>query len=312
MAPQLKHLDITADVADILAVIHEEGGVIVENFLSADLRQRLIAELKPHADGFEPGMEGGDIKQMFCGAQTKRFSGLAHRAPSFAEIIDHDLLHAWAETDFANDYWMNTGQAIIIGPDSPAQALHRDVGNWPIMLPLGKDAPEGTLSCMIAITDFTEENGATQVVTGSHRWDDFDREATEEDITQAVMPAGSALLYSGKTIHGGGENRSRDDWRFGIQFSFALAQLTPEEAHTVTVPWDVAKNFPERVQHMLGYYSHRSFMPDWPILWTYDYRDVRESLSPAPTGNYVSAGAKKLATFEEMMADLSEQAPAAE
>ncbi len=300
MAAQLKHLDITDDVADILEIIHEDGGVIVENFLSSDLRDRLVAELKPHADGFEPGMEGGDIKQMFCGAHTKRFTGLARRAPSFAEVIDHDLLHVWAENDFANDYWMNTGQAIIIGPNSPAQVLHRDAGNWPIMVVQGKDGPEATLSCMMAITDFTEENGATLVVPGSHKWDDFDREATDDEIVSAVMPAGAALLYSGKTIHGGGTNVSQDDWRFGIQFSFALAQLTPEEAHTVTVPWEVAKTFPERVQHMLGYHSHRSFLPDWPVLWTFDYRDVREALSPPRAGRYVSAGARKLASFEDL------------
>ncbi len=299
MAVELKHLNITDDVADILDVIHEDGGVIVENFLSLDLRQRLISELKPHADGFEPGIEGGDIKQMFCGAQTKRFTGLARRAPSFVEVMDHDLLHSWAETDFANDYWINTGQAIIIGPGSEAQALHRDAGNWPVMVALGKDGPEATLSCMLAISDFTQENGATLVVPGSHRWDDFDRQPTEDEIVPAVMPAGSALLYSGKTIHGGGTNVSQDTWRFGIQFSFALAQLTPEEAHTVTVPWEIAKGFPERVQHMLGYCSHRSFLPDWPVLWTYDYRDVREALSPPPSGNYKSAGARKLASFED-------------
>lgn len=294
MTTQLEHFDITDDFAEIIAAIDKDGGVIVENFISEQLWRRLTAELGPHADGFQPGIAGGAIKQMFCGAQTKRFTGLANRAPSFAEVIDHDLLHTWAEHGFRNDYWVNTGQAIIIGPGSPGQALHRDAGNWPIVLATGRDGPEATLSIMLALTDFTEDNGATQVVPGSHRWEDFDRAADDAEVVPAVMSARSALLYTGKTIHGGGRNTSTDQWRFGIHLSFVLAQLTPEEAHTVTVPWEVAQKFPERVQHMLGYYSHRSFLPDWPILWTYDYRDVREVLSPPPAREYVSAGARTL------------------
>lgn len=147
---------------------------------------------------------------------------------------------------------------------------------------------------MLAISDFTAQNGATCVAPGSHKWDDFDRAAGPGDLVQAVMPARSAMLYSGKTVHGGGPNTSQGDWRFGLHMSFVLGQLTPEEASTVTVPWEIAKSLPERVQHMLGYHSHRTALPDFPALWTSDYRDVRESLEPPPLGNYVSAGAKLL------------------
>ncbi len=294
MTQQLRHFDSSAPWADIIAAINKDGAIIVENFIENDLLEILVEELKPHADGFEPGMSGGIIKQMFCGAQTKRFAGLATKAPAFTKLIDHDLLHEWAEQAFENDYWFNTGQAMIIGPGSTEQMLHRDVGNWPVIHDLGKEGPEGTLSVMLAMTDFTEENGATRVVPGSHLWDDFAVEADEKDVVQAVMPAGSALLYTGKAIHGAGANVSNDTWRFGIQMSFILAQLTPEEAHPITIPWGVAQNFTPRVQHMLGYYSHKTFLPDWPVLWTADYRDVRDSLEPKPDTEYVSAGAKHL------------------
>lgn len=297
MTVALKHFDIGDDWQSIFEQIDADGGVIVENFIPDELRLRIIEELKPHADGFDPGVTGGAVKQIFGGFQTKRFTGLPTKSPSFANVIDHDLMHEWAERSFGADYWINTAQAMIVGPDSPAQALHRDVGNWPLMLSFGKDGPEGLVSIMLAISDFTEENGATRVVPGSHRWDDFDApmlHPDEDKITQAVMPAGSALMYTGKTIHGAGENSSKDAWRFGIHMSFNLAQLTPEEALPVTVPWEVAKDFPERVQHMLGYFSHRTFLPDWPILWTADYRDVRDKLQPPASGDYVSPGAKTL------------------
>lgn len=294
MSTQLTRFDIDDDPKQILAQIDRDGGVIVERFIPDELRRRLIKELAPTAEASRPGKGGNEFADQFWGAQTKRFTGLVVRAPSFVEIVDHDLLHQWAEHGFASDYWVNTGQAIIIGPDSPGQLLHRDAGNWPVMLAMGKDGPEATLSIMLALTDFTEENGATRVVPGSHRWADFDVAADPSQAVAAAMPAGSALLYTGKTIHGGGANVSRDSWRFGIHFSFALAQLTPEEASPVTTPWEIAQHFPERVQHMLGFHSHRTFLPDWPVLWTHDYRDVRESLQPTPSGDYVSAGARVL------------------
>ncbi|MEM9650753.1 MAG: phytanoyl-CoA dioxygenase family protein [Actinomycetota bacterium] len=290
----LRRYDITDDPEAIIAGIDADGGVIVENFISPDLRARLAAELDGPASAHVTGSDGGSVKQAFSGAQTKRFTGLATRAPSFAEVIDHDLLHRWAEHGFANDYWINTGQAIIIGPGEPGQYLHRDAGNWPIMVAQGKDGPEAVLSIMLALTDFTEENGATRVVPGSHRWDDYRVEADPARTVPAEMPAGSALMYTGKTIHGGGANTSTDQWRFGIHLGFTLGQLTPEEAHPVTTAWEVAQHFPERVQHMLGYHSHRTFRSDWPILWTSDYRDLRDSLEPAPSGDYRSAGARLL------------------
>ena len=306
MSQDLRRFDITDDQAAILEAIDEDGGVIVHNFVSPDLLARLCRELKPHADGFEPGIDGGAIKQMFSGAQTKRFSGIARRAPSYAEIIDHDLYHAWAARSFKSDYWLNTGQAMIIGPGSPAQFLHRDCANWPV-LRAAKDGPEATVSSMLALTDFTAENGATRVAPGSHRWDDYDRTAQPSDIVQAVMPAGSALLYSGRVIHGAGANATADQWRFGLHTSFVLGQLTPEEASSVTVPWAIAQTFSERVQHMLGYYSHRVSFPDFPSLWTADYREVRASLTPPPSAGYVSAGGQMGAgeRADELLRELS-------
>ena len=295
MTQALPKFDIADDWSNILNVIEEAGGVIVTNFLSEALHAQLIEQLKPHLDGFDPGTsDEGMLKTIFWGDNTIRFSGLARRAPAFAEVIDHDLLHEWAGREFKNDYWLNTGQAMVIGPNSPSQFLHRDAGNWPVMLANGPAGPEATLSTMIAMTDFTLKNGATRVVPGSHKWADFAREANDEDTVQAVMPARSILLYSGKTIHGAGTNHSDNEWRFGIQLSFTLAQLTPEEAHTLTVPWEIAQQFSPRVQHMLGYASHRTFLPDWPVLWTADYNDVRSTLQPPVDEDYVSAGAQHL------------------
>ena len=71
------------------------------------------------------------------------------------------------------------------------------------------------MSTIWAVTDFTKENGATQIVPGSHLWEK-DRIPNEDEIAYAEMEAGSVLLYTGTVLHGGGENTSKNDIRTGV------------------------------------------------------------------------------------------------
>lgn len=286
----LREFDLVAAPETILSAIAEDGGVIVRNFISRELLDRVHQELEEHVDAFEPGLPVKGLKALTTGRKTKRFTGLAARAPSFAEVIDHDLMHAWAAQAMSNDYWMNTGQAMVVGPGSVNQPLHRDCALWPTFAKLGKQGPECIISIMLAIDEFTVENGATRVVPGSHEWADFDQSPRPDQVVSAVMPAGSALMYTGKVIHGAGANRTRDQWRFGIHLSFCRCELTPEEANSHTVPWSVAQSFPPRVQHMLGFYSLRPWGPE-PSLWMADFRELRDKLQPPPKTAYLSAAA---------------------
>jgi ectoine hydroxylase-related dioxygenase (phytanoyl-CoA dioxygenase family) len=192
---------------------------------------------------------------IFHGRNTKRLCGLAARSPSFVEVLLEPLPLAVADHFLlpnCGEYWLNTGQLMIVGPGEPAQFLHRDEANWP-HFPWG--GFELTVSCMFAMRDFTEENGATLVVPGSHRWKDAQRQPELSEIRSAVMPAGSALLYTGKLIHGAGENRS-DEWRYGMHLSFVVGWLRPEENHYLAVPLETARTLPKRARELLGYASY--------------------------------------------------------
>ncbi|MDC0996968.1 HupE/UreJ family protein, partial [Pseudomonadales bacterium] len=102
-----------------------------------------------------------------------------------------------------------------------------------------------------AITDFTEENGATQVVPGSTTWPD-DRKAKPEEICQATMSAGSVLLYSGSVFHSGGENKSSSD-RIGANLTYTLGWLRQEENQYLSCPPELVREYPTELQDMLGY-----------------------------------------------------------
>jgi ectoine hydroxylase-related dioxygenase (phytanoyl-CoA dioxygenase family) len=272
---RLKEYRHTDAIESIMSGIEEDGGVIVRDFIPQDLLQRLNAQLDADIHRTNPGSELADREAAdFWGGQTKRFTRLAARAPAFAELLDHDLMHAWAARALREGYWLNTGQAMIVGPGEKEQVLHRDINLWPMFIEAGRNAPECMVSILLALSDFTEEVGATRMVPGSHRWDSFHTVADPRTTLPAVMPAGSAFLYAGKTIHGAGANRTERSWRRGLHMSFVLGWLTPEEASPIGVPWEIARGYSERVQRMLGYVSPRHTVDSAPLQWLIDFKDV--------------------------------------
>ena len=259
--PSLVTLAPDTPIDEALRIIEADGGVIIRDFLSLDFLRRLQSELRPFVEGSSPGSKDeGMVWQIFHGQRTKRFCGLAAKSQAFVELLLDERLKSYADHFLlprCGGYWLNTGQMMVVGPGEPSQMLHRDSANWPHF---PWPAPEVTVSCLFALGDFDVENGATQVAPGSHRWTEPDRAPTAAEITQAVMPAGSVLLYSGNVVHAAGENRTANQWRWGMHVSWVLGWLRPEECHYLAVPIEAARKMPERVQQMLGY---RSYYPKW-------------------------------------------------
>jgi ectoine hydroxylase-related dioxygenase (phytanoyl-CoA dioxygenase family) len=105
------------------------------------------------------------------------------------------------------------------------------------------------------LVDFTQENGATCVVPGSHRWDKA-RQFEDQELAYAEMSAGSAVLYLGSTLHAGGANTTADQWRRGFHLSYCLGWLRTEENNLLAVPPVKAKQLSPRAQELVGYGVH--------------------------------------------------------
>jgi len=99
--------------------------------------------------------------------------------------------------------------------------------------------------------EFTAENGGTQLVPGSHRWA-HEREPKEDEVVNAVMPAGSVLIYTSNFLHSGGENRSNVTRR-GMALHYNLGWLRQEENQFLSIPPDKARDMSEEVLKLIGY-----------------------------------------------------------
>ena len=256
--PHLERLDgPTTTPEEVQSILDRDGAVVVVNAIEAGLLAGLNADLDGFVDDVGVGLRNpvNDGMVEFYGSATVRFDGLAAKSPSFVELMQLPLLQGVADLvlkPHCEDYLLNTAQLIEIRPGETAQLIHRDEDAWPHMPEV---RPQLEVEAMFALTDFTKANGATNVVPGSHLWEPA-REAEPREILQAEMPAGSALIYLGSTLHGGGANTTADTRRRGMFFGFVVGWLRTEENTFLTVPIDAARAMPVRVQELLGYKPH--------------------------------------------------------
>lgn len=261
----LQRIPATAPLQDIVDALELDGGLIVEGMFPTPTIEEIRNAVTAHAEAFAPGAATQGLGQdgkAFVGDNTIRFSSLGKITPAFFELLDNSLYAAIADAALlpnCGSYWVNTGQAMLIGPGSPAQMLHRDCANWlNYCVPMWPNCPEITISAMIALEEVTEELGATRVIPGSHKWPDIADHGSQEQTVPATMKPGDALIYSGRLIHGGGANRTTGQWRNAMHLSFLVGWLVPEESSPIDYTDEELANQSARVQRLLG---HRSYDP---------------------------------------------------
>jgi ectoine hydroxylase-related dioxygenase (phytanoyl-CoA dioxygenase family) len=242
--PELVTLPADAPVDTIVEVLTRDGALILRDVLTPAEVDQVLAETQPYIDATRRGRDS------FTGYQTTRTGALVARSPACRQLVMNARVLESANRflePFCKRIQLHLTQIIRLEPGQPAQAIHRDRWAWGTYL---KDV-EPQFNTIWAITDFTVENGATQVVPGSTRWPD-DREPRPEEIAQAVMSRGSVLLYTGSVFHAGGANRSTES-RIGINITYTLAWLRQEENQYLACPPEIARDLAKPLQDLLGY-----------------------------------------------------------
>lgn len=264
MTASLRRFNPSDPIDAIHAALDEDGAAIVEDLLASDVVARVNDEVEAAvaaADPDEPVFN--PIVQAFNGAQTRQVASVAGLSRTFAtDVLCSPLLLALCDRvllPWCARYHMNIGHLLQRGPGSEDQWLHRDEAVW-------SDVPKRDgvvlqLASVIALVDFTRDNGATRIVPGSHRWPDRALLPAEqmaqpgpspEQIAYAEMPAGAAVIYTGGAIHGGGANVT-DVPRRGVHLSYCLGWLRTEENNYLAVPPAKAATLPRQAQELLGY-----------------------------------------------------------
>lgn len=252
----LQTFDATTTTDKISKVLLADGGVIVTGVITPEILDKVKGEIRGPLDE-----QGKEFENDFNGYTTLRLASVLTFSRTSADIIAHPHIMAVADDVLKRhcvNYRIGSSTAIEILPGEAGQVLHRDDSFYPIRIP----GVEYQMSAMVALDDFTLENGATRVVAGSHDLRD-EESVKDSDIEQAVMPKGSVLYYLGSTIHGGGANRS-DSSRSGLISTYSLGWVRQEENQYLCVPRDIADSYPENVRRLMGYQSHGPYLGVFP------------------------------------------------
>ncbi|MFG2193205.1 phytanoyl-CoA dioxygenase family protein [Streptomyces sp. NPDC048639] len=230
-----------------LAAVERDGYVVLEGLLDAAACEDVRAAVTPLLD-----RRG---RNTFEGHRTQRVYSVLNKTRACDRLVDHPRVLALLDRLFLPNYLLSQLQVIDINPGEDAQLLHPD----DLMYPVPRPRPPLGAATVWSIDAFTEENGATVVLPGSHRWGDDRRPAEDDPRVAAVMPPGSCVFFVGTLWHGGGANRSARS-RLAVTAQYCQPWLRPQESFTLSTGRETVRAVSEDIRRMLGYSIHPPFM----------------------------------------------------
>jgi ectoine hydroxylase-related dioxygenase (phytanoyl-CoA dioxygenase family) len=236
---------ITAtDVAHHVTTIGEQGYTIIEDAIEADLIDELVDALhrlevdlgiRPAANDFE-------------GTQTVRIYNLLVHDQAFQRVPVHPNVLPIVEGVLDRGCLISSLSSIAICAGETPQPIHADDQ----LMPIAKPHPPTVCNTMWALSDFTEANGATRIMPGTHLADRSPDYGAPYESIAAEMPRGSVLVWHGSLWHGGGANTTAER-RIGIAMNYCAGYIRQQENQQLGIPREVAAGFEPRLQQLCGY-----------------------------------------------------------
>ena len=232
------------ELADHLARIAEQGYTIVADAIEPDLVDEVAAELAR----LEVDLGIVPARNDFEGTETVRIYNLLVHGQAFERIPVHANVLPIVEGVLDAQCLISSLSSIAICAGETPQPIHADDQ----LMPIAKPHPPTVCNTMWAITDFTEANGATRIIPGSHLADASPTYGQHYDSIPAEMEKGSVLVWHGSLWHGGGSNTT-EERRVGIAMNYCAGYIRQQENQQLGIPRDIALGFEERLQRLCGY-----------------------------------------------------------
>ncbi len=240
----------TTDPDQQRADLDAHGMCVVPDALSGAeleaLRIRLDSQAAAERDQGLAYCDGGTDEP------NQRVWNLMSKGQVFRDLVVKDLVTDRIGHLLGRDFLLSSSSANIANPGGEPMRVHSDQGYMPPGTPFAVAA-----NVLWMLDDFTEANGATRVVPGSHLGGTLPDPENPPETVPAEGEAGSAVIFDARLWHGTGANHSSDSRR-GVFTYFCRPFIRPQENHTVsTAPEVLAAASPE-LKRLLGLHPWRS------------------------------------------------------
>ena len=211
--------------------IRDDGFTVIEGAAGPELVEGLITALKR----IEREHQLGPAKTSFEGFKTVRINNLLTYDDAFWEVPLHENVLPVVERVLDRECLLSSFCSLVLGPGQEAQPIHEDTQ----LIPLPRPHIPITINAIWALSDFREDNGATRIIPGSHKYDSSPEYGREYDAVTATMKAGSVMLFDSALWHGGGANTS-DARRFAFSCAYCWGWMRQQENLQLGIPHELS------------------------------------------------------------------------
>jgi ectoine hydroxylase-related dioxygenase (phytanoyl-CoA dioxygenase family) len=232
--------------------IERDGYTVVEDVFDAAFADAVLDDLAR----LERTLAVASCKNLFEGFRTVRIYNLLVHGALYERIATDAAILPLVEGVLDRGCLVSSLSSIAIDPGEQAQPIHAD----DMLIPLPRPHVPLVCNTMWAITDFTDDNGATRVIPGTHKDANNPELGKEyEGSVAATMRRGSVLVFNGSLWHGGGANRSAAR-RVGVAMNYCAGWIRQQENQQLGIPREVAARFSPRLRKLVGYGIYRGLL----------------------------------------------------
>jgi ectoine hydroxylase-related dioxygenase (phytanoyl-CoA dioxygenase family) len=224
--------------------VAEQGYTIVEDAIEP----ALVDELTESLDRLERFLDVQPSPNSFEGHNTLRIYNLLAFDDVWQCVPVHTSVLPVVDRVLDPGCLISSLSSIDILPGEAAQPIHADDQ----LIPLPKPHPPTVCNSMWALTDFTEANGATRLIPGSHLRDHSPDYGKPYDSIAAEMPKGAVLIWHGSLWHGGGANDT-DERRVGVAMNYCAGYIRQQENQQLGLQRERVATFAPRLRELVGY-----------------------------------------------------------
>lgn len=285
MPDTIDTIQFGAPASDFGAAIERAGAVIVENVLTREQVAQINAELDADLEAHPLGLVDADEEaKVFFGYRTKRLMAAVARSETYRNaFLENDVIWSYAQEvlrPIAEEIRISTDGVFEIHPGEQAQVLHRDGDLIPYFSLMGPDGPQIVVNMLIALTDITEDMGATRVIPGSHKWpsthamEDPEAWYCSKPAVPVTVKAGTMYAINGRVVHGGGANVTKDVKRRVLSCGFGPGWMMPEHAYVWSITPELARTFSPRLRAATCYGTIHHRDPRGGTVWNFEFNEI--------------------------------------